>query len=50
MKIYELVAWAAVDHLIFALEQALLCFVAWKRGVNAARDLERETAPLLDDI
>lgn len=36
-----------MDHLILALGQALLCFIVWRRGVNAAQGPAGETEPLL---
>ncbi|KAJ5952238.1 uncharacterized protein N7479_010651 [Penicillium vulpinum] len=45
-EVFCLVAWVPVDHFLFALGQALLCFVIWRRGVNAAHGTG-ETEPLL---
>ncbi|KAJ5200044.1 hypothetical protein N7491_009155 [Penicillium cf. griseofulvum] len=45
---YRLVGWAAVDHLLFALGQAILCFIVWRYSTNAAQDPVGETEPLLN--
>ncbi|KAJ5146648.1 uncharacterized protein N7515_001212 [Penicillium bovifimosum] len=47
LEMYRLVGWAAMDHLVYALWQALLCFIVWRRGVNSAQSPGGETEPLL---
>jgi hypothetical protein len=42
---YQLVRWAAMDYLVHALRQALLCFIVWIRGVNSAQNPGGETEP-----
>jgi hypothetical protein len=43
---YELVGWAAVDNIIFAIVQMLLFLLAWKR--KGPQDDAQETRPLLE--
>jgi hypothetical protein len=47
MNNYLLVGWAAVDHILFALGQAVLCFIICRRNITAAQRPVGETEPLL---
>lgn len=49
MEWYRQIGWPAVDHLIFSLGQAILCYITWRRTNGRTHSLSREREPLLND-
>lgn len=45
---YRQIGWPAVDHFVFAIGQAILCYVTWRRSIDREESLSGEREPLLN--
>lgn len=45
---YRQIRWPAIDHFVFAIGQAILCYVTWRRSIGREDFLSGEREPLLN--